>query len=166
MKHISAIFLFSAMVGFAFVLPKKPMFHEFFQYAYEQSFKGLDKLKDESNGKWSFSQGVGDFNKCEVRYDVNKGLHCLYFYMDLESAGTGKQMSARVEGQIDQMLSAENYRRVQNKPNGEDKDLVRLEYYSNDVAEKAKFPAIEMEVVGNDISAQLIIRLYEPITKN
>lgn len=166
MKQIITMFVFSAMVGFAFITPDKPEFHEFFKTAYDQSFSGLEKLKDDKTGKWNFSNGVGDFNKCEIEYDLNRAVHCLKFQMDVYDTSTGIQIMERYVGQLVQILPNTNYKIVPSTREGCSKNAVQFEFQTMDIAEKAKYPSIEMDVVENGTSSQMIIRLYEAYTKS
>lgn len=165
MKHILAVFAFSAMIGFAFVIPGRPEFHEFFRIAYDQSFSGLEKMKSDKTGKWDFSNGVGDFKKCEIHYDLNKAVHYLKFYMDVEDYKTGIQILDRYVGQLNQILPNTNYRIIPLKKEGASEKAIVYDYKSDDLAEKAKYPTIEADVVENGTSTQMIICLYESFTK-
>lgn len=166
MKHIITLFVFSAMVGFAFITPNKPEFHEFFKIAYEQSFSGLDKMKDDKTGQWNFANGVGDFGKCEIEYDLNRAVHCIKFQMDVTDNATGVQIMARYEDQLIQILPNSNYKITPVNREGCSKNAVQFEYQTMDIAEKAKYPTIEMDVIENGTSSQMVVRLYEAFTKS
>jgi len=165
MKHIITLFVFSAMVGSAFITPNKPEFHEFFKVAYDQSFSGLDQMKDDKTGNWNFIDGVEDFNKCEIEYDFDKAVHFLKFQMDVEDNATGVEIMARYEDQLTQILPNTDYKIIPVKREGCSKNAVQFEFQTMDIAEKAKYPTIELDVIENGTSSQMVIRLYEAFTK-
>lgn len=161
MKYIISTFLLSALFLMSFKVSERVEFNEFFKMAYDQSYHGLNKLCDSQSGSLQFEKTVGDFDKCVIRYDIEKGVHGIDFIRTVETKETGLQIMSRMEGQINKIIPVLLYKRTESI--GENGPMVRYDYNSDDIAMKAKNPVIQMDIQTRQGFTQMIITLYEPL---
>jgi len=162
MKHIISLFILSAMVAMSFKMPSTMSFPDLFKLAYEKSFDGLDKLKDERTGQWVFDNATSDFNVYEVKFDLDRGLHAMRFIKEFDSESTAQQMMGRYQIQLERLLPIGKYA-VNNSLSSKNKTV--FEYASTDINEKAKYPVAEILIEGDKESGKMTIQLLEPLNR-
>lgn len=163
MKFIISAFMISALAMMSFTVSNKIQFVDFFGMAYQKSFEGLEKLTDSKTGHWEFEKSIGDFNQCQIRFDLDKGVHAVDFIMYLQDEATAEQFAGRFAGQIQQVFPAEKYVRSERRTSAG--NIIVYEYRSDDPAVKAKNPEVYLQSTTRDGLSQMIITLYEPLCR-
>jgi hypothetical protein len=162
MKYIISTFIVSALVAMSFTLNDRLEFSEFFKMAFDKSYSGLENMKDAKTGTWEFERAIGDFDICQIRYDMQRGVHGVRFVRNVEDESTGEQFINRFEQQVMNVLPEGKYAKNDlESVNGKHV----YEFNSLDMAEKAKNPVVEFSVerVGN--RCEMIITLFEPFNR-
>jgi hypothetical protein len=163
MKYIVATFVAAALLGMSFTVSNTIEFTDFFKIAFEKSFDGLEKMKDQKTGAWEFEKAILDFDRCEIRFDLERGVHCLQFVRNAETRSTAEQFMNRFEQQVNAALPAGEY--VRNQKESITGEKIVYDYSSADIAAKAKHPVVEFAVVEKKDKYEMVIKLYEPFNR-
>ncbi len=157
MKTITSLLIVLSLTVMSFKPSEKIPFEKLFQMAYEQSFSGLENFKDAS-GKWVFENAMQDFEVYEVKFDMEQGLHSMYFIKKLESASTAFQMMTRYQIQLERLLPKGYEQNYQLQSKGK----AIYEYKNGTESDKTKYPTVQIRVEERKDESQMIIQLIEP----
>jgi len=163
MKYIISTFVLSALTVMSFKVQERIEFQEFFKMAFDKSYEGLEKMKDPNSGTWASGRIVGDFNSCEIHYDLEKGIHGINFVTKVEKESTAAEFMNRYDDQVLFALPSDKYRKSQTASIPGKK--IVYEYRSTDLAEIAKNPTVQMEVVKRGNGYEMVISLFEPFNR-
>ena len=163
MKYILTAFVASAVAAMSFTLSEKVSFDEFFRIAFTKSYDGLDKMKDAETGTWEFERSIGDFDQCNIRYDLEKGVHAVDFLMKMDNEETARQYVARYAIQVERAIPDDHYKR--SETNTASARKVVFDYSSQDVAVKAKNPEVQLTTTKRDGGTYMVITLFEPFNR-
>lgn len=163
MKLLISSFLFSALTVAQINPDQQYEFVDFFRMAFAKSYIGLDQMRDPETGKWQFETAVGDFDRCSIRYDLEKGVHVIDLIRFTESEGTANQIMNRMAGQLASAMPVEQFKRSDRTDSG--KKRIHYVHRSNDASVRAKNPEVVITTDQREGKSMLIISLYEPIQK-
>jgi|JI10StandDraft_1071094.scaffolds.fasta_scaffold214635_2 hypothetical protein len=163
MKYILTSFVASALLAMSFTVPETISFSEFFREAFAKSYTGLDKMKDEKTGLWQFERSVGDFDKCNIRYDLEKGVHAIDFLLKVDNEETARQYVSRYAIQVEKAIPNLEYR--SKETSSPTNKSIEFNHRSTDASIQAKNPEVVLTTTKRDGGVFMVITLFEPLNK-
>ncbi|MBX7050659.1 MAG: hypothetical protein K1X54_01345 [Flavobacteriales bacterium] len=163
MKLLITSFLISAFTVAQIDPDNQYEFVDFFRMAFSKSYVGLDQLRDPQSGKWQFETAVGDFDRCTIRYDLEKGVHVIDLIRFTETESAATQIMNRMAGQLAEAMPLEQFKRSDLSHSG--KKEIHYIHKSTDASVRAKNPEVTLTTDSREGKNMLVISLYEPIQK-
>jgi hypothetical protein len=164
MKLLITSFLISALSVAQIDPVKQYEFVDFFRMAYTKSYSGLENMRDKESGKWQFENAVGDFDRCTMRFDLEKGVNVIELTRFAESASGAEQFMTRFSKQLVNAMPVEEYQRSDRELNG--KKAITYIYKSSDASVRAKNPEVVLSTTFREGRNMMIVSLYEPMQKS